>query len=123
VTTRVLVVDDSPQFRTAVRAVLRSVPGFEVVGEAATGEEAVQQVGAAIPDLVLMDLRMPGIGGAEASRRILADAPATVVFLCSTYDRADLPAEVGRSGAAAYVHKEELTAELLSGLWDEHRPR
>lgn len=122
-TPRVLVVDDSPQFRIAARAVLRRVPGFEVVGEAASGEDAVQQAAAAAPDLVLMDIRMAGLSGPEATRLIRGQAPATVVFLCSTYDRADLPAEVGTSGAAAYVHKEELTAELLAALWDEHRPR
>ena len=66
---RVLVVDDQRPFRVAASAVLRRTPGFELVGEAASGEEAVEQVAALAPDLVLMDITMPGIGGVEATRR------------------------------------------------------
>jgi two-component system invasion response regulator UvrY len=120
--TRVLVVDDSAPFRDAARAVLGRVPGFEVVGDADSGEGALAQAAALLPDLVLMDIRMPGISGIEASQAIRAAAPRTVVFLCSTYQRADLPAEVATSGAAAYVHKEQLSADLLAGLWAEHAP-
>lgn len=120
--TRVLVVDDSAPFRDAARAVLRRLPGFEVVGEAATGEDAVTQAEALGPDLVLMDIQMPGMSGAQAAQVIRRTAPETVVFLCSTYQRADLPAEVAGSGAAAYVHKEQLTPDLLAGLWAEHAP-
>jgi DNA-binding NarL/FixJ family response regulator len=59
------------------------------------------------------------MGGIEATRRILESAPATTVFLCSTYQRSDLPPEAETSGAAAYVNKEELGPDLLRGLWDE----
>ena len=117
---RVLIVDDSRPFRIAARGVLRRAEGFTIVGEAETGEEAIERVAELSPDLVLMDIKMPGITGVEAARRISETAPETVVFLCSTYDLADLPAQVGVGGVAAYVHKEELRPELLERLWREH---
>jgi DNA-binding NarL/FixJ family response regulator len=119
---RVLVVDDQRPFRVAAAAVLRTAPGFELVGEAGSGEEAVEQVGALAPDLVLMDVSMPGIGGVEATRRIRALPAAPVVFFCSTYAASDLPAEADTAGAAAYLGKADLAAELLTRLWDESRP-
>ncbi|MDT7573580.1 MAG: hypothetical protein QOE05_3754 [Actinomycetota bacterium] len=119
---RVLVVDDSRPFRVAARAVLRRATGFSLVGEAETGEEAVDKVGELGPDLVLMDIKMPGISGIDAAARIAELAPETVVFLCSTYKAADLPGEVGTGGVSAYVHKEELRPELLVELWAAHAP-
>lgn len=118
---RVLVVDDQRPFRAAAAAVLRRTAGFELVGDAETGEAAVERALALRPDLVLMDINMPGIGGIEATRRLLALAPGTVVFLCSTYQRADLPADAATSGAASYVHKEELRPDLLARLWADAR--
>ncbi len=117
----VLVVDDQRPFRLAAAAVLRRSEGFELVGEAETGEQALEQVAALHPALVLMDINMPGISGIEATRRILADAPSTVVFLCSTYQLGDLPPDARTSGAEAYVNKEELGPGLLRRLWDDRR--
>lgn len=114
---RVLVVDDQRPFRAAAAAVLRRTPGFELVGEADTGESAVEQVRALHPDLVLMDISMPGISGIEATRQVLDAAPGTRVFLCSTYSRDDLPADALTSGAAAYVPKADLRPDLLVELW------
>ena len=116
---RVLVVDDQRPFRAAAAAVLRRAEGFELVGDAACGEDAVELVAALRPDLVLMDINMPGIGGVEATRRLLEVAPGTVVFLCSTYQRDDLPDDAATSGASSYVHKEELRPDLLARLWSE----
>ena len=115
----VLVVDDQAPFRLAARAVLRRADRFELVGEAATGEEAVEQAAALTPALVLMDINLPGINGIEATRRIVARQPDVVVFLCSTYTLADLPADAATSGARAYVRKEELSATVLARLWDD----
>ena len=114
----VLIVDDQAPFRLAARAVLRRAEGFELIGEAATGEEAVERVAELHPALVLMDINMPGISGIEAARQITAAHPDTVVFLCSTYQQSDLPPDAATSGAAAYVNKEELAPDLLRRLWD-----
>jgi DNA-binding NarL/FixJ family response regulator len=116
---RVLVVDDQRPFRVAAAAVLRRTPGFELVGEAATGEDAIDLAVALHPDLVLMDINMPGIGGLEATRRLTTGDGAPAVFLCSTYSRSDLPPDAADSGASAYVSKSDLGPVLLRQLWDE----
>jgi pilus assembly protein CpaE len=115
----VVIVDDQAPFRMAARAVLRRTEGFELVGEAASGLEAITVVSEKHPDLVLMDINMPDMGGIEATRRIMAELPETVVILCSTYDVSDLPPDAATSGARAYVHKEQLGAKVLRRLWDE----
>ncbi|HEY2812517.1 MAG TPA: response regulator transcription factor [Acidimicrobiales bacterium] len=117
----VLVVDDQAPFRLAARAVVRRADGFELVGEAATGEEAVTMASELRPALVLMDINMPGINGIEATRQIVALAPDTVVFLCSTYQLSDLPPDAATSGARAYLNKEEFGADALQRLWDERK--
>jgi DNA-binding NarL/FixJ family response regulator len=113
----VLVVDDQTPFRLAAKAVLRRLEEFELAGEASSGDEAVELVDRLRPELVLMDINMPQMNGIEATRRILAAHPGTVVLLCSTYDIGDLPAEAGASGAAGYLHKERLAADLLRRMW------
>ena len=115
--TTVLIVDDQMPFRMAARSVVGVTPGFEVVGEAKSGEEAVEQVDALHPELVLMDINMDGITGIEATRRIVAAHPATKVILLSTYDEEDLPGDARTSGALGYVHKEQFGPDVLIDMW------
>jgi DNA-binding NarL/FixJ family response regulator len=113
---RVLVVDDQPQFRRAAARLISTVAGFEIVGEADSGEEALDLIAPLQAELVLMDVRMPGMGGTEATRRIRADHPATRVVLVSVTERAHLPADVESCGAEQVLQKDELDAGTLESL-------
>ena len=116
----VLIVDDQAPFRRAARAVVSATAGFEVVGEAESGEEAVELAGALHPGLVLMDINLPGINGIEATRRITTADPSAVVMLLSTYQAADLPDDSAECGAAAYVHKEQFGPDVVREVWANH---
>jgi DNA-binding NarL/FixJ family response regulator len=112
----VLLVDDHPAFRRAVRGLLDAEPAFVVVGEAGDGEEAVDVAVRMGPDLVVMDVRLPGITGIEATRRILAQRPWTTVVLVSTVRRADLPADLLDCGAVGFLPKESVDAIALAAM-------
>ena len=116
----VVTVDDQPYFRDAARDVIEATAGFEMVGEACSGEEALAVVGALEPRLVLVDVRMPDMDGIEATRRIKADHPETVVVLISIEDTGNVPASAMTSGAAALVQKRNFGPSLLRGLWVAH---
>lgn len=114
---RVLVVDDHAPFRRAARAVVSEVPGFELVGEVADGETSIEAAETLRPDLVLMDISLPGISGVEATRRIRATLPSAVVLLLSTRDALEFVGEAASCGAAAYLPKSLLSPAHLSELW------
>jgi two-component system invasion response regulator UvrY len=115
-TVRVLIVDDQAPFRSVAAAAVRLVRGWQVAGEAGTGEEAVRLAAELTPDVVLMDINLPGISGIEATRRIVAQRPGTAVVLVSTYALEDLPQDAASCGAVQYVRKDDLTPRLLRGL-------
>ena len=112
----VLVVDDQRPFRSAARGLLATADRLTVVGEATSGEEAVALAARLRPKVVLMDVRLPGIDGIEATRRILAIAPRTLVVLVSTHRQADLPPGWATCGAAAFLRKEDFSVEALGAL-------
>jgi two-component system, NarL family, invasion response regulator UvrY len=121
---RVVVADDQLPFRRAARAVLGALPDFELVAEVASGEEAVEAATNLEPELVLMDMHMQGIGGVEATRRIVAERPDAVVVLVSSYRAEELATAVTESGAAAFLPKEQFGAAALKDLWSSlARPR
>ncbi len=113
----VLIVDDQAPFRRAAAAVVKVTRGFDVAGEADSGEEAVELAGSLAPQLVLMDINMGGISGIEATRRITSASSDVVVVLLSTYQADDLPADAATSGAVAYVNKEEFGPQVLQDVW------
>jgi DNA-binding NarL/FixJ family response regulator len=113
---RVLIVDDLVPFRRVARAVIDVSDGFEAVGEAGSGEEAVVAAALLLPDLVLMDVNLPGIDGLEATRRIRSQSRAPVVLLLSTWDRDDGSGAV-QCGAAEYIPKSRFGPERLAGAW------
>ncbi len=116
-TVRVLVVDDSVPFREAMRVVIDATRGFEWVGDATCGERGVEQAARLRPDLVLMDVRMPGIGGVEAARIIASRGlPAIVVLITGE----EPPNGVPGGTAAEILPKDRLNPASLRELWAQH---
>ncbi|HEY8863034.1 MAG TPA: response regulator transcription factor [Candidatus Dormibacteraeota bacterium] len=114
---QVLICDDQEAFRKAAREVVNATDGFEVVGETETGEESVVAASRLRPNLVLMDVHLPGIDGLEASRRIKAEQAEVVVLLLSTYDREDFATRIAGSGASAFIAKASFGPDSLSDAW------
>jgi DNA-binding NarL/FixJ family response regulator len=114
----VLIVDDQEPFRLAARMVVEATEGFEVVGEAETGEDSVAMARELRPDLVLMDVNLPGINGLDATRRILADRrDGVVVLLLSTYEEEEYAPRAAECGAAAYIPKAVFGPDRLESAW------
>jgi DNA-binding NarL/FixJ family response regulator len=119
----VLAVDDQPIFLRAVRTLIDATAGMVVAGEASCGEEAVELAERLHPDLVLMDVCMPGLGGVEAAREIKAAHPSTIVALLSTTHPEELSCQAGSCPADALIWKSDLRPNVLEELWQRHRPR
>ena len=114
---RVIVVDDKPQFLRAARSVVERTSGFELVGEATSGEEGLALAASLQPNLIVIDIAMPGIGGIEAARRMVSRQPEAVAVLVSTYAEEDLPPAARSCGAVAYIHKESFGPGSLRDVW------
>ena len=112
----VLIADDHPLFRDGLRALLASAPGVELVGEATTGEEAVSLAADLQPDVVVMDVQMPGMGGIEATRRIVRDGPHIRILVVTMFEDDGTVFQAMRAGARGYVLKGANYAEMLRAI-------
>ncbi|HEY7348628.1 MAG TPA: response regulator transcription factor [Ktedonobacterales bacterium] len=113
---RILIADDHPLFRDGVRTLLQSVQETEVVGEASTGEEAIAQAAALQPDVILMDLHMPGLNGIEATRAILHTSPHIGILVLTMFEEDDSVFAAMRAGARGYLLKGADQAEILRAI-------
>lgn len=114
---QVLICDDQEAFRAAAREVVMAADGFEVVGQVETGEESIVAAGRLHPDLVLMDIHLPGMDGLEASRRIRAAYPRVAVLLLSTYEQEEFSVRIAESRAIAFISKATFGPDVLAEVW------
>ena len=117
---RVLAVDDQAVFRRTARSLIAATPGFEQVGEAASGPEALELAAELRPDLLLVDVRMPGMDGLETARRLSEIDPSAVIVLISLDPVPELPASIDSVGARAHLRKQELSTRTLRAVWEAH---
>jgi DNA-binding NarL/FixJ family response regulator len=115
-TLRILIAEDHPLFRKGMISLLASVPDFEVVGEVATGEEAVALAAQLQPDVVLMDLQMPNVNGIEATRRILQESPNIRILVVTLFEDDDSVFMALRAGARGYVLKDSDEEEMVHAI-------
>jgi DNA-binding NarL/FixJ family response regulator len=118
---RVLIVDDQTLIRRGMSLILGHEPDIEVVGQAADGEEAIATVAQLQPDVVLMDLHMPGMGGVQATREIASTHPNVHVMVLTTFDADEMVFEAIRAGAKAYLLKDASEADVLETIRAVHR--
>jgi DNA-binding NarL/FixJ family response regulator len=116
VTTRILVADDHPAFRTGLQQMLQDVADLEVVGEAESGLQAVQLTQELAPDVVVMDLRMPGVDGIEATRRLQQVAPSAAVIVLTMFEDDDSVYAAMRAGALGYLLKGSQQDEIVRAI-------
>ena len=113
---RTLIVDDHGVLRAGLRALLASEADLEVVGEAADGDEALRMAGELSPEVVLMDITMPGMDGIEATRKLLAEMPSARVLLLTVHADSSLLREALKAGAAGYILKRAVESELINAI-------
>ena len=113
---RIIVVDDHQLVRVGTCRLLEDLPGIEIVGEAASGEEAVDLVARLKPDVVLMDVQMPGIGGLEATRRCLRAYPEVKILVVTIYEEEPYPSKLLKVGASGYLTKRSSVDEMYLAI-------
>jgi DNA-binding NarL/FixJ family response regulator len=113
---RVLIVDDHPMFREGMSSLLSSLPGFQLVGEASTGEEAVRVAAEAAPDVVLMDIAMPKMNGIEATSALLDVCPAASVLVLTMYEEPESVFAALRAGARGYLLKDAESQDIARAI-------
>jgi DNA-binding NarL/FixJ family response regulator len=113
---RILIADDHTLFRDGLRALLNSIPEMEVAGEASTGEEVISQAAALQPDVVLMDIQMPGVNGIQATRRIVSTSPHIGIIVVTMFEDDDSVFAAMRAGARGYILKGADQAEMLRAI-------
>ncbi|MGW3209441.1 response regulator [Streptomyces sp. NPDC001135] len=115
-TIRVLIADDQQMVRQGFTVLLNTQPGIEVVGQAVDGRDAIARTAELAPDVVLMDIRMPELGGIEATRRITADQPAVRVLVLTTFDLDEYVYEALRAGASGFLLKDASADQLAEAV-------
>lgn len=115
-TVRVVLADDQPLVRSGLRVLITDTPDLEVVGEAANGEEAVRLAAELVPDVVVMDIRMPGMDGIEATRRIMAGQSPTRVLVLTTFDEDEHVHGALRAGASGFAVKDMALDDILAAV-------
>lgn len=118
---KVMIVDDHPLVREGIRSIVTAESGFEIVAEAGSGEEAVEVAGRLRPDVVVLDLSMPGEGGLSAVARLRKVAPAARSLILSVHDHPEYVLEAVRAGAQGYIRKDTSPAELRHAIRTVHR--
>lgn len=113
---RILLVDDHHQYRQNLRALLETAPGLQVVAESTNGPDALQRVRELSPDLVLMDVALPGMSGVEATRLIVAGFPRVKVLALSLYDNKQFVSAILEAGASGYVLKDDGVHDLVQAI-------
>jgi two-component system invasion response regulator UvrY len=116
----VMLVDDHGLVRTGIKRILEDIQGIDVVAEAENGEQAIKQVRSKQPDVVLMDVSMPGIGGLEATRRITRSSPKTRVIAVTVHGESPYPSQLLEAGAAGYITKGCDVSEIISAIKSVH---
>jgi DNA-binding NarL/FixJ family response regulator len=119
---RVMTVDDQPMFREIAHALIAGMPGFEPVLEASSGAEAIEAAERVRPELVLVDVRMPGMSGIEVCSRLHERLASAVIVLVTSGDCADVARLVRTCGAVALLAKQNLNPAVLRGIWMIHGP-
>lgn len=120
-TVSVLAVDDHPRFLEAARAVVEAAPGFDWAGGVSSGREALAAAGREQPDIVLVDVNMPGMDGFELAREMHRSHPGTLVALISAQHPDELPRAAGDSVGGEVLAKENLRPSWLAEIWERHR--